>query len=754
MSFRTAKPVNTQLNGQKAAAKLVQRRTESAAPQAANHPGRLNPRTVLGLQGAAGNQVVARMLAQKAIQAKLTVGAANDGFEQEADRVAQQVMSPKSEAEVQRTEEDDTLQAKPLAASISSVAQRKSGDGEEQAAGGAFEAGAGFEARLKSSQGGGQAMPGETREFMENRFGADFSGVRLHTDSSAAQLSRDVQAQAFTHGQDIYLGEGKYNPQSETGKALLAHELTHTIQQGGAQVKNSSAVQGKAVGTPVLQRLMAVDVATTRISPKSVNKAGMLFGTKKSTDSAAYNLNRESMLRYLQSVHEEISGSIAATVPALKSQLTAISRAYDGLVASLDLLLQKLDSNRDDPRYLAALELRVQATNEKSQIIRIFMQNMANPRGRRGGAPTVVSLMNVNVNYTMNSALKNGTVGGGMNTLTKYRNMIGTNDYFKPNSNSIDHYDSLEEADNTEGAVFGEIVNKLMELTGRLIDSAEAVINLPMGSDAGVDYKQFGNRDGFARAFGAHKKRGVNTEFKEHAGINLNDLRSSNREVAMSRLDMLLDANLISKAQLAIEKNGLKATPKLGSVAGEAKGKDITKYNLVADQANHPGTRDTVRRDDPVLLSKLSALQMIDFLAGQVDRHQGNYMIQVDNNGAVVNITGIDNDMSFGTKDTNLMATRGARQLPILAKYFDSDMANKILRLDADMVRIALSDLLTPEEINSTLERLALLKRKLSEAQNANQLLNPGQWANMFTTQVGRSNFAMTDYTRMAAGRG
>lgn len=66
---------------------------------------------------------------------------------------------------------------------------------------------------------------------MEARFGADFGGVRIHTGDEAAELARDVQAEAMTHGQDIYFGAGKYDPGSGAGQRLLAHELTHTIQQ-------------------------------------------------------------------------------------------------------------------------------------------------------------------------------------------------------------------------------------------------------------------------------------------------------------------------------------------------------------------------------------------------------------------------------------------------------------------------------------------------------------------------------------------
>ena len=85
--------------------------------------------------------------------------------------------------------------------------------------------------RLKQKKGTGHSLPDQTQKEMAQAFKYDFSDVKIHTGDEAVQMSRELQAQAFTHGQDIYFNEGKYNPETSSGKELLAHELTHVVQQ-------------------------------------------------------------------------------------------------------------------------------------------------------------------------------------------------------------------------------------------------------------------------------------------------------------------------------------------------------------------------------------------------------------------------------------------------------------------------------------------------------------------------------------------
>lgn len=141
-----------------------------------------------------------------------------------------------------------------------------------------------FENNLSSSKGRGAPMPRSTQQFMESRFGADFGGVRIHTGSYAENLSSSIQAQAFTHGNDIYFNTGKYAPNTEAGGTLLAHELTHTIQQGASKTLSppqtvSPSLQRKNIvqrvpAGPVPQLTSAVEKAKSKEGKVNAGKEG------------------------------------------------------------------------------------------------------------------------------------------------------------------------------------------------------------------------------------------------------------------------------------------------------------------------------------------------------------------------------------------------------------------------------------------------------------------------------------------------
>ncbi|MHA7059787.1 eCIS core domain-containing protein [Aquimarina sp. M1] len=133
----------------------------------------------------------------------------------------------KQEEEIQEKEEEEE-EVQPIQTKINTAV---SSGGVENSS---------IESRLNSSKGGGSPLPKDTKSQMESGFGTDFSNVRVHTDSNAKQMSQDMGAQAFAHGNDIYFNEGKFDTSSNSGKHLLAHELTHTVQQGGG-IKRKAA---------------------------------------------------------------------------------------------------------------------------------------------------------------------------------------------------------------------------------------------------------------------------------------------------------------------------------------------------------------------------------------------------------------------------------------------------------------------------------------------------------------------------------
>jgi len=94
-----------------------------------------------------------------------------------------------------------------------------------------------IENHIFRTKGMGNSLPNSTRAFFESRFGYDFSNVKIHHDAESARLARQLNAEAFTYGRDIYFGAGRYNPNTFSGKRLLAHELTHVVQQGEEVLK-------------------------------------------------------------------------------------------------------------------------------------------------------------------------------------------------------------------------------------------------------------------------------------------------------------------------------------------------------------------------------------------------------------------------------------------------------------------------------------------------------------------------------------
>jgi peptidoglycan hydrolase-like protein with peptidoglycan-binding domain len=183
------------------------------------------------------------------LQTKLSISEPGDKYEQEADRVAEQVMrmpTPDSQTRVPLANSNLPLVSHQSPLQRQEVKEEKE-KGKIQAkeeSGQTLQVTSELEERLQASQGKGQPLPQDTRSFMESRFGHDFSQVRVHTSSEAVQMNQLLKAQAFTHKQDVYFGEGK----APGNDALTAHELTHVVQQTDVtQTKRIPTVQRSTV---------------------------------------------------------------------------------------------------------------------------------------------------------------------------------------------------------------------------------------------------------------------------------------------------------------------------------------------------------------------------------------------------------------------------------------------------------------------------------------------------------------------------
>jgi hypothetical protein len=175
---------------------------------------------ILYLQRTIGNQAVSRLIRSKALQAKLRIGQPGDVYEQEADRVADEVMRmPEMQRQVdeEEEEEEEMLQAKSREDATPEVSNN-------------------LESQINAIKGGGRPLAKSERAYFEPRFGTDFSLVRVHTGAQAAESARAVNAKAYTIGQDVTFGVGQYTPGTSEGRRLIAHELTHVVQQGGKSV--------------------------------------------------------------------------------------------------------------------------------------------------------------------------------------------------------------------------------------------------------------------------------------------------------------------------------------------------------------------------------------------------------------------------------------------------------------------------------------------------------------------------------------
>jgi hypothetical protein len=282
-------------------------------------------------QSAAGNLAIQRFLTTGLIQAKLSISQPGDGDEEEADRIAKQVVSPGSTPIAQKqcecgqssggneclqcSTENSHVQRKPIRRAPASTVSPSA-------------------LRL----GIGRSLDATTRDFMKSHFGSGIDDVRIHTDDGAAKSAAAIDADAFTIGRDIVFGAGRYAPTTVDGKQLLAHELTHVFQQQKVApdtVQRQPAVSGSSTTTP------SASATPSPGSPKDQKPMGDrtsgLILDDSAEDVQPTQMKRSQFLSQLRSAgygaaEQALAGSSWALVarPRVKQQLELLFNEYGG----------------------------------------------------------------------------------------------------------------------------------------------------------------------------------------------------------------------------------------------------------------------------------------------------------------------------------------------------------------------------------------------------------------------------------------
>jgi hypothetical protein len=230
----------------------VKKKSMTAAPLIVK-PSRLNDADRKPQCGGSSHKSCGCQKCSAKLQTKLVVNKPGDRYEQEADSIAEQVMRNAMPSDMDRH---------------AGAEPRHSGSSGP---------------RLVSSH--GQPLDSRTRAFMESRFNHNFSNVRVHTGAEAASSARDYNSRAFTLGHDVVFGAGQYAPHSSSGLRLLAHELTHVVQQNGGGVSapriqrdGGGPVPVTVVSGPAAIANVPEDAAEKNIreSETKAEKAGML----------------------------------------------------------------------------------------------------------------------------------------------------------------------------------------------------------------------------------------------------------------------------------------------------------------------------------------------------------------------------------------------------------------------------------------------------------------------------------------------
>ena len=192
-------------------------------------PGAIRQQVMLQLQRQHGNRHVQSLIAPQPAAVAIQAEGLADDEEMQAEGEEDELQAEGEEDELQAEGEEDELQAE----GASGTARRRTPN---------------VSARVRTARGSGGSLDGATLQRMGGAFGQSFDHVRVHADTGADRMARDLNAKAFTNGSDVFFRAGQYAPGTAAGDHLIAHELTHVVQQGQGLVPTGHQSSGGPAG--------------------------------------------------------------------------------------------------------------------------------------------------------------------------------------------------------------------------------------------------------------------------------------------------------------------------------------------------------------------------------------------------------------------------------------------------------------------------------------------------------------------------
>ncbi|GAB2465205.1 eCIS core domain-containing protein [Jatrophihabitans fulvus] len=555
---------------------------------------------------------------------QLTVGHAFDPAEHEADQVADRVIA-RMRATGGEPSQGDTAQ--PALADTATVRREPSpGAG---IAGGA--AGPGVEAGIAAARGKGAPIDPSAAQHL-NAGGVATSGIGVHTGGNADALCRAVGARAFSVGRDIFFARGQYQPGTEAGVHLIAHEAAHTHQPA------------TGIGRSVRRRLAGTAETAERLGGgESTGGTRTKLGLTKNWDDILDNLHE-----YERKEAKLVDADDDKFLKSRSSMTTLLKEVDKSITAWRRVNDKPTPEQEDEPK-----DFKEKATKKAKGL---FKSVKAALKDKKSFAQAVAG------------AARSAGQELGLTEVDveQKKKRLGAVELIQPRIEQ--ELDTIKDPDLS---VWMESVNL----------TSSAVLDED-GNE--TDERTFGHGDNtFVGTFtpsAAGTRRG-----DDDPGLEA-------RAVAMYRLDRLFGAGVTARAELAVDKDR-DADNAFGVVVEQVKGEK--------------GGTSAAAKDDAVLERSLNKLQILDAIAGTVERDADDYTVETDAAGNVVRVTG------------SAVAKPGAGAAPKLVglpPFLDEEMAHAVLGVKPRDVEEVLYGLMAPIEVKSTVARFRTVQKSIREA--------------------------------------